>query len=325
VKKHKSRMEIIRTLEQRTSFAIACHENPDGDAIGSVLALSLALMQMDKQVQALCPDPVPQRYRFLPHWELVSTAAPARPPEVGIALDCDGSGRLRTMESVICGADVVVDIDHHVSEHVFGDLVLVDPDAPATCEIILNLLHDLPVRLTESIATCLFCGLGTDTGFFRFQNTSARAFKAAAVLVEAGAVPSVIAQQAYVSKSPSALALLGRALAGIRCLADGTIAVATLSRRDFEETGAAPEETEGIIDHLKACEGVRVAMLLSEQMSSDGVRCSLRATDETDVGAIAESHGGGGHRAAAGCTLPALTLTQAESILVPEILKALGR
>ncbi len=325
MKNSESRMKIIQCLEQRTSFAIACHENPDGDAIGSVLALSLALMQMGKQVQALCPDPVPQRYRFLPHWELFSTAAPTQPPEVGIVLDCDGPGRLRTMEGVIRSSDVVIDIDHHVSEHTFGDLVLVDPVAPATCEIILSLLHDLPIRLTESIATCLYCGLGTDTGFFRFQNTSARAFRAAAVLVEAGAVPSVIAQQAYVSKSPSALALLGRALTGIHYLADGAIAIATLSRKDFQEAGAAPEETEGIIDHLKACEGVRVAMLLSEQMSGAGVRCSLRATDETDVGAIAEAHDGGGHRAAAGCTLPAMTLAQAESLLAPEILKALGK
>lgn len=324
MKNHKSRMEIIQTIKQRTSFAIASHENPDGDAVGSVVALSLALMQMGKQVQALCPDPVPRRYRFLPHWELISTAPPDQTPEVGIALDCDGPGRLGTMQNVVCGADRVIDIDHHVSEHTFGDLVLVDPAAPATCEIILSLLQELPVQLTESIATCLYCGLGTDTGFFRFQNTSARAFTAAAVLVEAGAVPSVIAQQAYVSKSPSALALLGRALTSVHYLADGAIAVAALSRRDFEETGAAPEETEGIIDHLKACEGVRVAVLLSEKVSGDGVRCSLRATDETDVGALAEAHGGGGHRAAAGCTLPAMTLAQAESLLVPEILKALG-
>jgi phosphoesterase RecJ-like protein len=322
VRNGRARTRICQTLREKASFAIACHENPDGDAIGSVLGLSLGLMQMGKRVSPLCPHPVPRMYRFLPSWQIISSTPPDEPFEVGIAVDCDGSRRMAALEPVICGAQTVIDIDHHDSEHVFGDLVLVEPSAAATCEIILSLLQELGAPLTPEIATCLYCGLGTDTGFFRFQNTSARVLRVAAQLAEAGADPWLIAQKAYVSKPRSSLVLLGRALASLRCYADGAIAVGTLSLSDFAAAGALPEETEGIIDHMKTCEGVRVAVLLREQ-AAGGIRCSLRATDDTDVAAIAEEQGGGGHRSAAGCTLET-TLQEAEARLVPRIIQALG-
>ena len=323
MQKGRTRAKILQVLKERMSFAVACHENPDGDALGSVLGLSLGLLQLGKRVQALSADPVPRMYEFLPSSQLITTAVPEGPIEIGIALDCDGSGRMRTMEKTICAAEIVIDIDHHASKHVFGDLVFVDPSAAATSAIVLGLLRDLQVQITADIATCLYCGLGTDTGLFRFQNTSAEALRAAADLVEAGADPAAVAQKAYVGKPRSSLALLGRALADLRCHADGAIAVATLSLDDFRAAGALPEETEGIVDHLKTCEGVRVAVLLREEPSGE-VRCSLRATDGTDVAVIAVEQGGGGHRAAAGCSL-GMSLSQAEALLVPRIVEALAR
>lgn len=289
--------QIADCIKSASSIAILSHQRPDGDAIGSSLGLGLAISKLGKQVQIACPDPVPHKYRFLPGAEQVVTEL-AQAPQVAVVVDTDGWQRLGKLQGIARSAETTVLIDHHSTNPGGADLDYLDSSAAAAAAQVYYLLTPLGVELDAPIATCLYCGLGADTGFFTFQNTSAPALEVAAELVAAGADPYQIAQQASVQLSAAAAILRGRALSSIQTAADSRIVYATLTPDDFVTAGAQSEDTEGVVDLLKSVGGAEVAVLFKAD-THHRWQISLRARG-VDVATVAAQFGGGGHSVAAG-------------------------
>lgn len=292
--------ELIR---ESSSFYIASHIRPDGDAIGSLLGMALALQNSGRRVAALLADPVPPNYRFLPRADRIRHRPPDWRADVGIVVDCDGLSRIGALEPAFSSLPHLIDIDHHQTDRLFGEVQIIEPGAAATGEMVYHLLRRLDLPVDAEIATCLYAAILTDTGRFCFGNTTASALRVAAELVKAGAQPQPIARRIYEKRSVAATHLLGVALSRLSSELDGQVVASTLTRQDFLETGAATTDTEGIIDHLRAIGGPRVALLFV-QPDHNGVRVSLRSDGSVDVSEIALRFGGGGHAMAAGCTIP---------------------
>ena len=309
--------QIAQAIRSHSSFLVGGHKRPDGDAIGSALGLRLALSRLGKRVVTVARSGVPRHYRFLPGADQVQRDAPATGHEVVIAVDCDGRDRFDGPPGALESAEVVINIDHHAGTPDFGDIRLVEPGRAAVGEMILSLLDELRVPLDAAIATCLYCAIGTDTGFFRFANATPSAFEAAARLVRAGADPQAIAAKSWEEKPLAAMTLLGRALASLEPLRDGRLLVAELGPQDYAASGAQSEDSEGIIERIKFTAGSQVATLLRDEGRGE-VHVSLRSTNGLDVATVARKFGGGGHPTAAGCTLRG-DLATARAALLPEL------
>ncbi|MFQ6131086.1 MAG: bifunctional oligoribonuclease/PAP phosphatase NrnA [Armatimonadota bacterium] len=317
-----ARARIAKIIQQRDSFLLTTHERPDGDALGAALALRHVLEDLGKQVEVVAGAEVPARYGFLPGMEEVRAEASGQPYEVLVGLDCDGAERMAVGQGAAEVAEVVVDIDHHSGNQPFGDVQWVEAGAAAVGQQIYQLLQHMEVAITPPVATCLYCAIATDTGFFRFGNTTAEVLEICAALVEAGADPHEIALRAHDEKPLSSVALLGRALQAVRSLADGRVVWAHLTPADFAAAGADGNETEGIVEYLKSVEGARAAALFRDEGRGE-VRVSLRAGDGVDVAAVARKFGGGGHASAAGCTIPG-DLGTATDLVLSELQAVLG-
>ncbi|HJQ50704.1 MAG TPA: bifunctional oligoribonuclease/PAP phosphatase NrnA [Gaiellaceae bacterium] len=295
---------IADALQRHDRFLIVTHENPDGDALGSLLALSLALRQLGKDAVMYLPGqtPLPQEYSFMPLADLVREAPVDAAERVLVAVDCAKEDRIGD-DSVLPAAPLVLDIDHHHDNTRFGDLNLIVADASSTGEVLRDVFAELGVELTPELAEPLYIAIVTDTGRFQYANTTPKSLRLAAELVEAGADVHAVFQQVYESVEFAKLKLLARALGRAEVLEGGRIVVSHLLRTDFAEVGAAEPYSEGIIDYLRAVEGAELAVLIREQLhgSPHAHKGSLRSSiDELDVSVIARSFGGGGHRQAAG-------------------------
>jgi phosphoesterase RecJ-like protein len=312
-----ARKEVLAAIRASEHFLLVTHEHPDGDALGSLIAMQALLRALDKDsVMVIAPDdfPLPAEYRFLSLQGLV-TAPPADLAQRTVMfLDC---GNLdRNPLAPLLDAERLVNIDHHHDNTRFGTINYVDEEASCTAEIVWDLLRVADVELTTEIAEALYVGLVTDTGRFSYENTTMRAHAMAAELIGAGVDVAVMYRRIYEQIPQAKLALLCRALASLKLYSDGRLAVAVLEAEDFAQTGAEESHSEGVIDHLRALDGVKVALLIRE-LSGGGRgahKASLRATDnDVDVSAIARTHGGGGHRRAAGFTsdLPTAELIDA--------------
>jgi len=262
--------------------------------------LSLALARLGQSVPVLCADPVPPSYAFLPTIERVTSVVPAQ-LDLAIVLDAGSRSQLGALAPALGNAATVVWIDHHPTNPGGGDLDYLDPSAAATALQVYRVIEALGVAVEADIATCLYCGIATDTGFFTFQNTSPEALAAAAELAAAGADPFFIATESRGRIQPAAARLRGRALANLQMLAAGRIILAALTPGDFAAAGAGLEDTENIIDLLKPVAGGEVQVLM-KAADPGPWRVSLRSST-LDVAAIAQQFGGGGHVAAAGCSL----------------------
>jgi bifunctional oligoribonuclease and PAP phosphatase NrnA len=294
--------EAIRSHER---FLVTTHENPDGDALGSLLAMKLALDQLDKDsVMYLGGEaPLPREYNWMPFGNLRRQPPEDAPERVLLALDCANESRLGPDPEVLVSAPLVVNVDHHHDNSRFGGINLVVPDASSTGEVLRDVFDALGVELTPDIAEALYIALVTDTGRFQYANTTPRALRLAAELVEAGADVHKIFQGVYESVQFAKLKLLARALERAQVYEGGRLVVSYLLRDDFREVGAAEPYSEGIIDYLRAVEGADMAALIREPPRGDVARrVSLRSSsDELDVSEIARRSGqGGGHRQAAG-------------------------
>src|SRR6266511_2938905 len=293
--------DAIRGHEQ---FLITTHENPDGDALGSLLAMKLGLDQLGKDaVMALVGDaPLPGEYTFMPLADLRRRWPDDVSERVLLAVDCANESRIADPE-VLGRVPLSVDIDHHHDNTRFGQINLIVPDASSTGEVLRDLFSALDVELTPEIAEALYIALVTDTGRFQYTNTTPKALRLAAELAEAGAEVHRVFQGVYESVQFAKLKLLARALERAQVYEGGRIVVSHLLRTDFSEVGAAEPYSEGIIDYLRAVEGAELAVLIREPPRDNGPmrKVSLRASvDELDVSAIARVFGGGGHRQAAG-------------------------
>jgi len=295
---------VVDAIHGHQRFLLTTHENPDGDALGSLLAAKLAFDQLGKDsVMVLHGDaPLPGEYQFMPLGDLRRRWPDDVSERVLVALDCANESRIADPE-VLGRVPLSIDLDHHHDNSRFGDVNYVVADASSTGEVLRDLFRELDVELTPAIAEPLYIALVTDTGRFQYTNTTPKALRLAAELVEAGADVHRVFQGVYESVQFAKLKLLARALERAQIFEGGRIVVSYLLRTDFQEVGAAEPYSEGIIDYLRAVEGADMAVLIREPPREAGPtrRVSLRASvDELDVSAIARKSGGGGHRQAAG-------------------------
>jgi phosphoesterase RecJ-like protein len=294
--------EAVQAVWSATEIVLACHVNPDGDAIGSMLGLALGLEALGKHVTALSADGVPDSLAFLPGVSKIQTHSERRDFQLGVGLDAGDLSRLGSNKETILSAPLVMDIDHHVTGGQFGQVRLLDATSASTAELVYDLLLALGVELTPEIAQCLLCGVLTDTGSFRFSNTKPRTMAVGGALIAAGASPTVIYEQIYENASFGAQKLLGRAMDRMTRSADGKLVWSWVTQADFAEFDATDKDTDGIATALRAVRGSEVAVFLRE-MPTGKLRVSLRAKDPWDVAAVAAQFGGGGHRLASGCSL----------------------
>src|SRR5512133_1206312 len=296
---------VADALRSHDRFLLVTHENPDGDALGSLLATKLALdcLGKDSEMYLYGEAPLPRESSFMPLEGLRRVLPDDAAERVLVALDCANESRMGPVPELLEEAPLTLDIDHHHDNSCFGDLNLVVGDASSTGEVLRDLFSELDVELTPEIAEALYIALVTDTGRFQYTNTTPKALRLAAELVEAGANVHRVFQGVYESVQFAKLKLLARALERAQVYEGGRIVVSYLLRTDFSEVGAAEPYSERIIDFLRAVEGADMAVLIREPPRQDGPtrRVSLRASvDELDVSAIARKSGGGGHRQAAG-------------------------
>ena len=296
---------VADALRSNDRFLLVTHENPDGDALGSLLATKLALDQLGKDsVMYLYGDaPLPKEYGFM---EL--SGIRREPPDdaaerVLVALDCANETRMAPDTTLLENAPLTLDIDHHHDNSRFGDVNLVVGDASSTGEVLRDVFAELDVELTPEIAEALYIAVVTDTGRFQYTNTTPKALRLAAELVDAGADVHRVFQAVYESVELAKLKLLGRVLDRAQVYEGGRLVVSYLLRSDFTELNVAEAFSEGLIDYLRAVEGAEMAALIREPPRREGPsrRISLRSSnDELDVSAIARKSNGGGHRQAAG-------------------------
>ncbi len=306
---------IAQVLRGARRVVVASHVRPDGDAYGSTLAMLLHLQSRGLQVMGWNADGMTQKFRYLPHAELIVTP-PAQPVEADVllALDTSTEERLGSVRGAV-RAPVVVNIDHHVSNHRYGDLNLVDPSAPATGQILFDYLVADGAEITPAIAANLFAAISTDTGSFQYDKTSPHTLRVAAQLVEAGVDVPELSRQMYDSHPRRRLELLKSLLNTARFLCQDRVAAFSLSRAAAEQLGALPEDNEGLIDHLRAVEGVMAAAFF-EELPDGKVRASLRSKDpRVDVCRVCGLFGGGGHPMAAGARLPGPLAAAEEQVL----------
>jgi bifunctional oligoribonuclease and PAP phosphatase NrnA len=311
--------EIGRLLREHQRFAVMSHVRPDGDALGSQLALALSLQQLGKEVRVWNEEGMLEKYSFLPRAELV-TKPPSIPEDFdcAIALDTAIQSRLGTALAAVRSAKIWINIDHHLSNPGYGDVVDVDPDAPATAEIIFRLIKSQNLPFNRDIAENLYAAISTDTGSFQYPKTSARTFEIAAELIRAGLDVGRLNQQLYENYPRRRLELLRELLRTMRFEHRGRVASVSLSLKTAAELGVLPEDNEGLIDHLRAIRGVIVAVFF-EELNDGKVRVSMRSKDDAvDVCAICQKFGGGGHTLAAGARVRG-TLAEVEEKVLEEI------
>jgi bifunctional oligoribonuclease and PAP phosphatase NrnA len=298
---------VVESLEAAQDVIVACHTNPDGDALGSVLGLSLGLRRLGKKAHASWGEKlvVPPSYAFLPGTDALMDPNDLHPTEVIVALDCGAADRLGTLEGLAFGSPCLINIDHHTGNDRFGTLNIVVTDASSTAELVTHLLADLGLELDRDIATCLYTGLVTDTGRFQFTNATPDTLRLAADLMAYGVDAADIAQQVFESSPFGYLKLVGRVLERTGLFPQERFVYSWITQQDLIETGVGMDETERLVDEIRATREADVAAMFKEQ--EDGTyRVSLRSKGPASVGAIARQRGGGGHELAAGFTAPSV-------------------
>ncbi len=317
--------QIGQALREGGRFAVLSHVRPDGDALGSQLALGLSLKRLGKDVRIWNEEGMLEKYSFLPSANLL-TKPPADPEDVdvAIALDTAIQNRLGTALPAVRSAKVWINIDHHPSNPGYGDLVYINPKAPATGQILFELIRSEKLPIDAAIAENLYVAISTDTGSFQYPNTTARTFEMAAELVRAGVDVGRVSQLTYENYPRRRAELLRDLLGTMRFEANDRVASFSLSLATAKKLGALPEHNEGLIDHLRAIHGVIVAVFF-EELADGKVRVSMRSKSEkVNVCAICEKFGGGGHVLAAGARIPG-TLAEVEKKVLEEVRDVVGR
>lgn len=289
---------------------IVFHEHPDGDAVGSALALLLALRKLGKQPLAACPDRLAPCYRFLPCSDEIAGADVAGDFDLALLVDCADPARAGSLIEVVRRCPRLVNIDHHPTNERFGDAAWVDPEAAASGELVARLITALGVTIDAAMATCIFAALLTDTGSFHYSNTTAASLALAGEMVAAGARPELISDAIYEQRPRGDVELLAAALRTLSLSEDGRIAWLTVTAADLERTGG---DSDGLVNYARMIAGVEVALLFREE-GPNTVKVSFRSR-AVDVAEIARAFGGGGHPRAAGCTFGGSLAAAQEAVL----------
>jgi phosphoesterase RecJ-like protein len=295
--------DLLAAFRSHPRFLLTSHTRPDGDAIGSVLALAEVLDQLGCQADVVFADPIPSSYSTLPNISRIHHTPSANDVDPtgttpAILLECDGIVR-----TGLLGLEgrTLINIDHHASGRPFASVNWIDEHACAVAAMVYHIAVAANVEITPSMATCLYAGILSDTGTFTYSSTTADTFAMVHHLAACGANPSRIARDIYLSNPASKIRLLGIALSNLQC--DDDLAWTWVTSEDMDRIGAIAEDCEGVVNYLISIAGVESAVFLREVANADQFRLSIRSKGETDVARIAERFGGGGHRNASGCTL----------------------
>ncbi len=300
---------LIAHLKNSDALFVATHVNPDGDALGALLAMGLALKADGRHITMFNESPIPAVYRFLPGIDQIKCRVPSPfDYDTVVVLDCGDLERVGSAARQIRQSRRIINIDHHVTNTGFGHYQLIDPAASSSTEIVYRLLKQMDVTIDRDVATSIYTGILTDTGSFRFANTNSQAFDICAEMVACGVDPYRVAQHVYGTYSLGRIKLLNMALDSIEISPDGKISLMTLTREMFAETDTQPEDVDGMISYAKRIEDVQMAALIMEtanghRTGAEGghrYHVSLRSDGAVDVARIAASFGGGGHCNAAG-------------------------
>ncbi|QNI36213.1 bifunctional oligoribonuclease/PAP phosphatase NrnA [Edaphobacter sp. 4G125] len=306
---------LLNEFRSHPRFIVTSHARPDGDAIGSTLAMAEILHQLGREPILVFADDVPHTYRTIPDIERIHVTKDARTVEPdlnvpAIVLECDGIPR-----TGLAGLDGrrLINIDHHASGRLFGAMNWIDEHACAVAAMVYRLALEAGIKITPSMATCLYAAILSDTGSFTYPSTNTETLSLAHNLAAHGANPSQIAQDLYFSNPESKIRLLGAALSNLQT--DGPLAWSWVTTSDMDRAGAQAEDCEGVVNYLISIAGVESAVFLRELPLVDRYRLSIRSKGKVDVAQIAESFGGGGHRSASGCTLDGPLTVATERIL----------
>lgn len=315
---------VAQVLRGEGDFLLTCHGNPDGDALGSLLAMAHMLHDMGKRVYVYNPDPLPDNLRFLPGVDKIRRVMPSAPAAWLVILDCASPDRVGAEFDAVRPFRRSIVIDHHRTERNFGDVIWVDASAAATAELVVRLARRLQYKATPAFATCAYTGIFTDTGSFRFSNTSAEVFEAAAALVAAGAEPHRVAEEIVENQPEVRYRLLADVLATLELAAAGRVAMITVRADVMAKHAASKDMLEGFVDFPRSIRGVLAAAQLREVELDRCYKASLRSKGAVDVEAVAARFGGGGHMHAAGCTLEG-TYAEARERLLGALTAAVDR
>ena len=300
--------QVIQHIKDGQHLLIASHAEPDGDAVGCLLALGLALRKFGKKATLYNASPIPAVYRFLPGVDQIEQQIEtAHPYDTAIMLDCGDLIRVGEAAATISQIPMIINIDHHVSNTGFGHIQLIDTSACATAEIVHRLIKTLEIPVDKAMATSLYTGILTDTGSFRFSNTNKAAFSICEEMADAGVDPHRVAQHVFGSYSLGRIKLLNMALNSIEISDNGKLSMMTITRSMLNTTETNTEDLDGMINYARRIEDVKVAALIHEIKNGGGkftnmnrYHVSLRSDSSVDVAKIASKFGGGGHASAAG-------------------------
>ena len=307
--------KIIDVLKSAKTVCIVGHVRPDGDCIGSQLGLAMALEHAGKEVTVWNQDPMPDKLRFLDSEKRLRRPQSGREFDVVVAVDCASHGRLGTVANHIEKRGTLVNIDHHASNDRYGDINWVSPREPSSGELVYDLCKWAGWKITSAMANCLFTAVSTDTGSFQYASTTPDTLRTAADLVEDGAELANICQEVYQSYPMTRVKLLRHVYNRFHLVHSNRTAYFWLKKADYNRTGASTEESEGLIDHIRAIEGVVVAVVF-EEIQPELTRLSFRSKDDAiNVNDLAQHFGGGGHKAAAGARVEGKPLSVQRRVL----------
>lgn len=315
--------QIARIINEHDRFVVITHVNPDGDAIGSLLGMYLALREMGKTATPIMDDELPVLYEFLPGTQNIQIGLDHLEfdPSYIIALDVAAENRIAPEITNLRQSATVINIDHHPTNPGYGDLNYIVPHANATSQLVYEILHKIGYELSVDVAKCLYTALITDTGCFKFAGVTNKTFELAAKLLEAGVDNYEITRYLFEEFPASRLMLEKLMLERLEVLLDGKLVISCLNREDYDKIGASLAEGESLVNKLRETRGVEVGMLIT-RLSDNLCKASLRSKGFVDVSAIAAELGGGGHRRAAGVKSP-LSLGDFKAKLVELVGKAL--
>ena len=316
--------QVAIELEKVPEAALFSHVYPDGDSLGSMLALGLTLERMGKKISLYNAGPIPESLKFLPGVEKITDLIPQEFPETIILIDCAEFDRIEIKglsRDDLLGKKVI-NIDHHISNDYFGSVNWIDAEAAAAGEMIYRLVRKLGVKICKDIAVNLYTAIITDTGRFSFSNTTPKSFKIAAELVKTGIDLVYINNILFEQKTLAQTKLLYKALSNLELLQEGMIAIITLSISDFEVSGAEESLSEGLVNYARNIEKVEAAAILKEIHSTE-IKVSFRSNCWLDVNKVAQKFGGGGHVRASGCTIN-LSLNHAKQMIIFALEEALN-
>ena len=311
--------QIKEEIQKADNIVILTHESPDGDAVGSSLAMLQALKQLGKKVDVILPK-VPETYQFLPGFSEIKKEGRTQGYDLAIALDSADIMRLNGFANYFEEAKVTINIDHHGSNKMYADINFVNPDAPACCQILVMVLEFLEVTITKEIGTCLIAGIITDTGGFKYAGTTAETFEFTAWLLGRGVNVAKTYKQVFEFRTRSHFELKRLAMDRMEFLENGKIAFTYITRADEEKVEAKPGDQEGLVDVGREIQGVEVSILLRE--AEGYFKGSLRSNEYVNVSDVCLLFGGGGHPRAAGCALH-FPFEEAKVKLIQEVKKHL--